>query len=130
MSLSAPASTITVSPRRPAMDDGDPTPPTVVSLNGEHDICTVMALTDALDLAMERDGASLAVDLSHVEFMGAATVGVIVHARELLQANGRSLVLRDPSAVARRVIELCGLHDFLEATHAGTDHGDPSHGGP
>lgn len=129
MSLSAPASTITVSPRR-SMKAGAPTPLTVVSLNGEHDICTVMALTDALDLAMERDGASLAVDLRHVEFMGAATLGVIVHARELLQADGRSLVLRDPSAIARRVVDLCGLHELLESAHPGTDHGDPSPGGP
>lgn len=110
----ATASAITLSPRSAAETAGARPAPTVVTLTGEHDICTVQALTEALGVAIERDGASLAVDLSEVEFMGAATLGVLVHARELLRFHGRSLVLRDPSACALRVIELCGLDRLLE----------------
>lgn len=108
------ASAITLSPLRAAEAAGARPAPTVVTLTGEHDICTVQALTDALDVAIERDGAGLAVDLSQVEFMGAATLGVLIHARELLRSHGRSLVLRDPSACALQVIELCGLDRLLE----------------
>ena len=126
----APPSTITVSARQRGRTSqrGFVPHPTVVALGGEHDISTVMALTDALDEAMERDGASLVIDLSDVQFVGAATVGVIVHARELLRSHGRSLVLRDPSACAMRVIKLCGLDDLIEDPTLGD--WDPGHGGP
>lgn len=50
---------------------------TVVWLRGEHDIVTVAALSVAFD------DADFAIDLSGVEFMGAATVDVIIRTREL-----------------------------------------------
>ena len=57
---------------------------TVVWLRGEHDVSTVAALSETLARAIALDDADLVVDLSDVQFMGAATVGVIVRARELL----------------------------------------------
>ena len=39
-----------------------------------------------LAAAIARDGTEVVIDLSGVEFMDAATVGVIVRAREFLQA--------------------------------------------
>ncbi len=46
--------------------------------------------------------------------MGAATVGVIIRARELLRLRSRSLVLRSPSRCARRILHLCGAADLLD----------------
>lgn len=87
---------------------------TVVRLRGEHDVSTVAALSETMARAIARDDADLVVDLSEVQFMGAATVGVIVRARELLGLRSRSLALRSPSRCARRVFDLCGHADLLD----------------
>ena len=90
---------------------------TVVWLRGEHDVSTVAALSETMARAIAHDGADLVVDLSEVQFMGAATVGVIVRARELLRLRSRSLVLRSPSRCARRVLDLCGQSYLLDPRH-------------
>jgi anti-anti-sigma factor len=86
----------------------------VVHLRGEHDLTTVTALSATLARAITLGDADLVVDLSRVDFMGAATVGVFIWARELLSARSRSLVLRSPSSSARRVLELCDLDSLIE----------------
>jgi anti-sigma B factor antagonist len=88
--------------------------PTVVWLRGEHDLSTIHALSDALSRAIAVDDRDLVVDLSNVEFMGAATIGVLVRARLDVQARGRTLTLRAPSRVASRVLGLCGV-DLVES---------------
>ena len=87
---------------------------TVVWLWGEQDVSTVDALSETLAGAMAIDDCDLVVDLSEVQFMGAATIGVLVRARELLQMRSRSLVLRSPSRCARRILDLCGQGDLLD----------------
>jgi len=82
---------------------------TVVWLRGEHDIATMPSLADAISRAISLDDGDVVVDLSDVEFMGAATVGVILRAREALRLRSRSLELRSPSTRARRVLDLCGV---------------------
>jgi anti-anti-sigma factor len=91
---------------------------TVVRLRGEHDVSTVAALSETLAGAMALDDCDLVVDLSEVEFMGAATIGVLVRARVLLRLRSRSLVLRSPSSCARRILDLCGQGDLLEPRRA------------
>ena len=87
---------------------------TVVWLRGEHDVSTVAALSETMARAIALDDADLVVDLSGVQFMGAATVGVIVRAREFLRLRSRSLALRSPSRCARRILDLCGHADLLD----------------
>jgi anti-anti-sigma factor len=91
----------------------------VVWLHGEHDISTEAELTAALTLAMALDDADLVIDLSNVQFMGAATVGVIARSRAFLQDRQRSVTLRSPSTSARRVLHLCGLADLVDPGTAG-----------
>jgi hypothetical protein len=64
--------------------------------------------------AVALDDADVVVDLSDVQFMGAATVGVIIRARELLRLQSRSLALRSPSKCARRILDVCGHADLLD----------------
>jgi anti-anti-sigma factor len=109
----AESSSVTVSRRRLSARRR-----TVVWLRGEHDISTVDALSETLAGAMALDDCDLVVDLSEVEFMGAATIGVLVRARELLESRSRSLVLRSPSRCARRIVHLCGQGDLLEPRRA------------
>jgi anti-anti-sigma factor len=87
----------------------------VVWLRGEHDISTVAALCETMAGAFSLDDADVVVDLSGVEFMGAATVGVIVRAHRFLRLRSRSLVVRSPSGCARRVLDLCDSADLIES---------------
>ena len=88
---------------------------TVVWLRGEHDVSTVAALSEVMARAIALDDADVVVDLSDVQFMGAATVGVIVRAREFLRLRSRLLVLRSPSECVRRIVDVCGHSDLLDA---------------
>ncbi len=98
---------------------------TVVWLRGEHDASTVAALWETMGQAIALDDADLVVDLSGVEFMGSATVGVIIRAREALvpRSRSRSLTLRSPSRCARRVLDLYGLTDLLDSGPDDTTNG-------
>ena len=89
---------------------------TIVSLVGEHDAFTAPQLCEVMAGAIALDRADLVVDLSRVEFMGVATVTVIVHTIEDLARVARSLVVRSPSMRARRVLELCGVDPLIESS--------------
>lgn len=100
----------------PAGDDAYPTVEVsrvdgrpVVWLRGEHDAFTAAELSEALELALASDHGDVVVDLSGVEFMGTATVAVIMRARECLFQGSRSLAVRSPSSRAQRVLDLCGF---------------------
>jgi anti-sigma B factor antagonist len=95
---------------------------TVVWLRGEHDVSTVAALSQTMARAIALDDGDLVVDLSGVQFMDAATVGVIIRARDFLALQSRSLVLNAPSACAARVLDLCALAGLLEPK---PDHNTP-----
>jgi anti-anti-sigma factor len=110
---------VTVSRRGPLAFARRDAARTVVWLRGEHDVSTVAALSETMARAIARDDANLVVDLSEVQFMGAATVGVIVRARELLRLRSRSLALRSPSRCARRILDLCGHADLLDPRPVG-----------
>ena len=81
----------------------------VVWLRGEHDASTLPAISEAIARAIADDDADLVIDLSQVDFMDAATVGIILRARELLRSRSRALELRSPSRRAERVLRLCGV---------------------
>jgi anti-sigma B factor antagonist len=89
---------------------------TVVWLCGEHDLSTVDALSQTLARAFALDDAEVVLDLSGVQFMGAATIDVIVRAKDALDLRSRTLTLRSPSESAQRVVELCGLADLVEVS--------------
>jgi anti-anti-sigma factor len=109
---------VTFSRRGLASFDGRDADRTLVSLRGEHDASTVAALSEILALAISLDAADLVVDLSEVEFMGAATVGVIIGTREFLRLRSRTLELRSPSTCARRVLDACDL-DLIDCAAIG-----------
>lgn len=89
---------------------------TVVWLRGEHDASTADALLQILTEASAVDAGDLSLDLDDVEFMSAATVGVILRHREMLQSRSRTLTLRNPSRCARRVLEVCDLLHLVDTS--------------
>jgi anti-anti-sigma factor len=107
-------SSVTVSPLRVTPFAGRNPDRTVVWLRGEHDVSTVAALSEVMARAIALDDGDVVVDLSEVQFMGAATVGVIIRAREFLRLRSRFLVLRSPSECVRRILDVCGHADLLD----------------
>lgn len=120
-SISVESSIVTVSRRAPAASVGTEAGRTVVWLRGEQDVTTVAALSQALARGIALDDADLVVDLSEVRFMDAATIGVIIRARNVLRLRSRSLALRSAWGLTRRVLDLCGLVDLIDLRSA-----DPS----
>ena len=106
-------SSITVS-RRGSMPADEDARCTIVWLRGEHDVATKVDLVVAIARAAQRDdGADLLVDLSGVTFMDASTIGAIVGSRQRLRSRSQSLDVRAPSAIARRVLDLCELAQLV-----------------
>ena len=110
-----PASTAAAVRRRQAFvtvveHDGDHA---VVSLRGEYDLASVPELTEVLAAAMTLDDVDLVVDLEQVRFMDASTLGVFVRTEGLLREQSRSLGLRSPSSLARRILGVCDLLDLV-----------------
>ena len=59
----------------------------VVCLRGDYDMSTAPALAASLAAAIARDGSEVVIDLSGVDFMDAATVGMIIRARSFLHEH-------------------------------------------
>lgn len=94
---------------------------TVVSLRGEFDVYAVDHLLETMADAVACNDADLAVDMHAVEFIDAGTVGAVVHVRNLLRRESRSLVVRNASGCALRIFDLCSLRHLLEPRRAGGD---------
>jgi anti-anti-sigma factor len=105
-----------------AEDPGDSAPVmtrdghrTVVWLTGSYDMVTVSGLADTLAAAVTRDSVDVIVDLSGMTFVDAVTLEVITRCKRILEAHGRSLVLRAPSRATRILLDVHGLVDLVEA---------------
>ena len=92
---------------------GDGVAETVV-VRGELDIATTPLLTAVLDSVHSRQLDRLEVDLSGVTFLDAHAVAALVAADRHLAERQVTLVLRDPSPIARRVLALTGVDHWLE----------------
>lgn len=95
----------------------------VLWLSGEHDISTEEALEQSFAQAIARSRAGIIADLSRVTFMSASTLNAILRARVTLDSERRHLVLRAPSASARKVVDICGLGDLIQADGDPLGHG-------
>lgn len=85
---------------------------TLIYVQGELDLATAERLRDAVEPHMGPD-QTIVLDLSGVEFMDSACIAVLVQARGRLTGDGGSLVLRNPSPVAHRILTLTGIEFIL-----------------
>jgi anti-sigma B factor antagonist len=93
---------------------------TVVELSGELDVSTAGTLRETL-LLLELDGGlGMEIDLRGLSFLGSTGIGVIVAACKRVRASGGTFSVSCDRNLARRVIEVSGLVDFLEV-HDGED---------
>jgi anti-sigma B factor antagonist len=86
---------------------------TVIHVRGEIDITTAGRLRDAIEPHMGPK-QTIILDFSEVEFMDSSALHVLVQARGQLTKNGGSLILRNPSKAAHRLLTVTGASDLLE----------------
>jgi len=87
---------------------------TVIHVRGEIDMATAGRLRDVIEPHMGPE-QTIILDLSEVEFMDSSCLNVLLQARGQLTENGGSLILRNPSRAAHRVLTIGGATDLLEA---------------
>ena len=92
----------------------------VIYVRGEIDMATAARLRDAIEPHLG-PGQTIVLELSGVTFMDSSCLGVLVQARGSLTADGGSLMLRNPSTMARRLVTIAGLEGLLQ-TDAETRH--------
>jgi anti-anti-sigma factor len=85
----------------------------VVHLRGEVDITTVGELRDAVEPFLAPD-QTVVLDLQEVTFADSALLNALVQARGALTEVGGSLLLRNPSVMARRLLTLGELNDLVQ----------------
>jgi anti-anti-sigma factor len=93
---------------------------TVIHVRGEIDVATCERLRDAIEPHLGPQQA-VVLDLSAVEFMDSSCLGVLQQARGTLTADGGSLILRNPSKVARRLLTAAQADYLLDS-----DEDEPS----
>jgi anti-anti-sigma factor len=78
---------------------------TVIYIQGEIDMSTAERLRDVIEPLMGPD-QTIVLDLAGVDFMDSSCLNVLAQARGTLTADGGSLILRNPSTAARRVLSI------------------------
>jgi anti-sigma B factor antagonist len=99
---------------------------TVAHIAGEIDITSIGRLRDAIEPYLG-PRQIVVLDLSEVTFMDSQMLHLLVQARTKLTEDGGSLVLRNPSEVARRLLTVAEMSDLLdaEAERIGEDSSSP-----
>lgn len=85
-----------------------------VTLHGELDLATAPLLTGCLTSVLAQQPRQLTVDLARLDFIDCAGIAPLVRARHLLPP-GRPLIIRSPTAPARRLLRLTGLGEAWRA---------------
>jgi anti-anti-sigma factor len=71
-------------------------------------------LNDAIATAVERDASQRWVlDLSGVEYVGSALLGLLVNLRQRIKSNGGRLVLCGLSEQVLKALRTCSLHNLF-----------------
>lgn len=87
-----------------------------VRLQGELDLATAPDLwraCEVLDGQLE-PGASVFVDVAHLQFLDAAGLGTLVRLRNRVRAAGADLSVLEPSPVVRRVFQHARLDALVD----------------
>lgn len=82
----------------------------VFFIGGELDVSSAQRLTGRL---RGQPGSLIVVDLSQLTFLDSSGLGLLHEARQLAIADGGSLVVCNPSQMARRVFEITGLDTWI-----------------
>jgi anti-sigma B factor antagonist len=85
----------------------------VIHVRGDIDIASCEHLRDAIEPYLG-PRQTIVLDLSLVRFTDSSLLTVLVQARGRLTKDGGSLMLRNPSEAAHRLLTLAGAQDLLD----------------
>jgi anti-sigma B factor antagonist len=86
----------------------------VVRVAGELDLFTAPRLAELVTSRLQSELTALAIDLSEVEFLGSAGLGVLMEAHLLAQQREvRLSIVTGRCRVVRRALEVSGLDEVL-----------------
>lgn len=85
----------------------------VVTVAGTVDMLTAPKLDEAINAAAKSSPSAVVVDLSAVEFLASAGMGVLVAAQEQLGDTARFAVVADGPATSRP-LKLVGIADVVD----------------
>ncbi|CDP88034.1 MULTISPECIES: STAS domain-containing protein [Mycolicibacterium] len=85
----------------------------VVAVAGTVDMLTAPKLEEAINSALKSSPTAVVVDMSAVEFLASAGMGVLVAAREQLGDGARFAVVADGPATSRP-LKLVGITEVVE----------------
>jgi anti-sigma B factor antagonist len=86
---------------------------TVIHVRGEIDMATCERLRDAIEPHLGPN-QTIVLDLAGVRFMDSSSLTVLEQARGTLTGDGGSLILRNPSKAARRLLTAARAQRLLE----------------
>lgn len=90
----------------------------VITVSGELDLASSMALEEELVRVTESDAAQVIVDLRELEFMDSTGLSTLVKAHQRAEEAGqRFALIRGPQQV-QRLLTLTGVADRLELADA------------
>jgi anti-sigma B factor antagonist len=81
----------------------------VLAVSGEIDLASAGRFAQELALLVGEERDAARVDLSAVTFLDSSGVRELLAANRQAAANGRRLLLANPSAACRRVLEISGV---------------------
>lgn len=88
----------------------------VVTLRGEFDMaCDQQVRQALLDELRTAGPGGLVLDMSAVSFADSSALATLVAVRHAAAEHGRSFILRRPSPLVVRLLQLTGMTDFLAA---------------
>src|SRR5689334_12303080 len=82
-------------------------------LRGEIDLAEVPNLRIELRRAVNQPEAQVLIDAADVTFIDSAAVAALLEAHQMLQHQGRHLLVVNVSPFARRTFEVLGVTDLL-----------------
>jgi anti-anti-sigma factor len=85
----------------------------VAHVRGEVDIATCERLRDAIEPYLGPN-QTVILDLADVTFADSQMLKVLIQARGRLTEDGGSLVLRNPSEIARRLLTVAEMTDLFD----------------
>jgi anti-sigma B factor antagonist len=93
----------------------------LVQVRGEVDVATAPLLRAVLDTVIARRPTRVEVDLSGATFMDAQALSTLAGVRRRLASRYATLVLRGPSPVVVRLLELSGTEYAFEIATGSPD---------
>jgi anti-anti-sigma factor len=84
-------------------------------VRGNVDLSSWCDLQDKLVGLINATNNDLVIDCAGLEFIDSTGIAVFMHARALLEVNGRRMRVEHLTGMARRAFDLIGLSEHLES---------------